>query len=32
MNGADVREILALLRAAGAEAWVGGGWGIDTYF
>ncbi|MYQ76846.1 MULTISPECIES: nucleotidyltransferase domain-containing protein [unclassified Streptomyces] len=30
MTGDDVLEILDLLRAAGAEVWVGGGWGIDA--
>jgi lincosamide nucleotidyltransferase A/C/D/E len=30
MTGEDVLEILGLLRAAGAEVWVGGGWGIDA--
>lgn len=30
MTGDDVLEILDLLRKAGAEVWVGGGWGIDA--
>ncbi|MFF7341782.1 nucleotidyltransferase domain-containing protein [Streptomyces sp. NPDC008163] len=30
MTGDDVLEILDLLREAGAEVWVGGGWGIDA--
>ncbi|WP_406262847.1 nucleotidyltransferase domain-containing protein [Actinacidiphila glaucinigra] len=30
MTGRDVVEILGLLRRAGTEVWVGGGWGIDA--
>ncbi|WP_190232789.1 nucleotidyltransferase domain-containing protein [Streptomyces avicenniae] len=30
MTGEDVREILRVLRAAGADVWIGGGWGIDA--
>ncbi|TRV75581.1 amino acid transporter [Streptomyces sp. 130] len=30
MTGDDVLEILGLLREAGAEVWIGGGWGIDA--
>lgn len=30
MTGPDVVEILHLLRSAGAEVWVGGGWGVDA--
>ncbi|MFJ7631584.1 nucleotidyltransferase domain-containing protein [Streptomyces sp. NPDC097595] len=30
MTGDDVLEILGLLREAGSEVWVGGGWGIDA--
>jgi lincosamide nucleotidyltransferase A/C/D/E len=30
MTADDVLSVLARLRAAGAEIWVGGGWGIDA--
>jgi lincosamide nucleotidyltransferase A/C/D/E len=30
MTGEDVVEVLELLEAAGVEAWVDGGWGIDA--
>jgi lincosamide nucleotidyltransferase A/C/D/E len=30
MTGDDVLAVLAVLREAGAEVWVGGGWGIDA--
>ncbi|MFF2847982.1 nucleotidyltransferase domain-containing protein [Streptomyces sp. NPDC058001] len=30
MTGDDVLAVLALLRNAGAEVWIGGGWGIDA--
>ncbi|MGC4951378.1 nucleotidyltransferase domain-containing protein [Streptomyces sp. DT224] len=30
MTGDDVLEVLDLLREAGTEVWVGGGWGIDA--
>ncbi|MFC8969210.1 nucleotidyltransferase domain-containing protein [Streptomyces sp. NPDC057094] len=30
MTGDDVLEILDVLRAAGTEVWIGGGWGIDA--
>ncbi|MCX5406467.1 amino acid transporter [Streptomyces sp. NBC_00335] len=30
MEAADVLSVLALLRRAGADVWVGGGWGIDA--
>ncbi|MEU2249358.1 amino acid transporter [Streptomyces sp. NPDC019224] len=30
MTGDDVLEILDVLRGAGAEVWIGGGWGIDA--
>lgn len=30
MHADDVLHILDLLRRAGAEVWVGGGWGIDA--
>ncbi|MFJ3091578.1 nucleotidyltransferase domain-containing protein [Streptomyces sp. NPDC086838] len=30
MTGDDVLEILDVLRKAGAEVWIGGGWGIDA--
>ncbi|MEU6381368.1 amino acid transporter [Streptomyces sp. NPDC046909] len=30
MTADDVLSVLALLRRAGAEVWVGGGWGIDA--
>lgn len=30
MTGPDVVEVLHLLRRAGAEVWVGGGWGVDA--
>lgn len=30
MAAGDVLEVLRLLRAAGAEVWIGGGWGIDA--
>ncbi|WP_428957443.1 nucleotidyltransferase domain-containing protein [Streptomyces sp. cg35] len=30
MTADDVRAVLALLRRAGADVWVGGGWGIDA--
>ncbi|MFJ2278983.1 nucleotidyltransferase domain-containing protein [Streptomyces sp. NPDC087866] len=30
MTGDDVLEILEILRGAGAEVWIGGGWGIDA--
>jgi len=30
MTGDDVLEILAVLRKAGADVWLGGGWGIDA--
>jgi hypothetical protein len=26
----DVLSVLALLRSAGVDVWVGGGWGIDA--
>ncbi|MFD8814164.1 nucleotidyltransferase domain-containing protein [Streptomyces sp. NPDC059627] len=30
MTAADVLSTLAVLRAAGADVWIGGGWGIDA--
>ncbi|MEU4896520.1 amino acid transporter [Streptomyces sp. NPDC044780] len=30
MTGDDVLEILDTLRKAGADVWIGGGWGIDA--
>ncbi|MEU6845726.1 amino acid transporter [Streptomyces sp. NPDC046716] len=30
MTADDVTSVLELLREAGAEVWVGGGWGIDA--
>ena len=30
MTGGDVLEMRDLLRQAGADVWVGGGWGIDA--
>ncbi|WOT38840.1 nucleotidyltransferase domain-containing protein [Streptomyces coeruleorubidus] len=30
MTGDDVLEILDALRRAGADVWIGGGWGIDA--
>ncbi|MEU0029090.1 amino acid transporter [Streptomyces sp. NPDC006335] len=30
MDAGDVLDVLELLRRAGAEVWVGGGWGIDA--
>ncbi|MFG2819722.1 nucleotidyltransferase domain-containing protein [Kitasatospora sp. NPDC048365] len=30
MTGDEVLEILDVLREAGAEVWIGGGWGIDA--
>ncbi|MFI5766148.1 MULTISPECIES: nucleotidyltransferase domain-containing protein [unclassified Streptomyces] len=30
MEAADVLSVLALLRRAGVDVWVGGGWGIDA--
>ncbi|MEV6487612.1 hypothetical protein AB0M20_03080 [Actinoplanes sp. NPDC051633] len=30
MTGDDVLEILDVLRKAGADIWIGGGWGIDA--
>lgn len=30
MNASAVLRILALLRAAGVDVWIGGGWGIDA--
>lgn len=30
MTAVGVLEVLALLRRAGVEVWVGGGWGIDA--
>lgn len=30
MTAGDVLEVLALLRRAGADVWIGGGWGIDA--
>jgi lincosamide nucleotidyltransferase A/C/D/E len=30
MTGADVLEILDVLRNAGTDIWIGGGWGIDA--
>ncbi|MBO1331159.1 nucleotidyltransferase domain-containing protein [Streptomyces sp. VRA16 Mangrove soil] len=30
MTADDVLDVLALLRRAGAEVWIGGGWGIDA--
>lgn len=30
MTGDDVVAVLAVLREAGVEVWVGGGWGIDA--
>ncbi|MER7977357.1 amino acid transporter [Streptomyces sp. NPDC095817] len=30
MTGDDVLEILGVLRAAGTDVWIGGGWGIDA--
>ncbi|MFJ6571872.1 nucleotidyltransferase domain-containing protein [Streptomyces sp. NPDC091292] len=30
MTGDDVLAVLALLHDAGAEVWIGGGWGIDA--
>ncbi|MEY9912726.1 lincosamide nucleotidyltransferase A/C/D/E [Catenulispora sp. MAP12-49] len=30
MTAEDVLELVALLRAAGADVWIGGGWGIDA--
>ncbi|MFE6890944.1 nucleotidyltransferase domain-containing protein [Streptomyces sp. NPDC057694] len=30
MTAEDVTSLLELLRKAGAEVWVGGGWGIDA--
>ncbi|MCX4779122.1 nucleotidyltransferase domain-containing protein [Streptomyces sp. NBC_01264] len=30
MEAAEVLSVLALLRRAGVEVWVGGGWGIDA--
>ncbi|WP_208754149.1 nucleotidyltransferase domain-containing protein [Streptomyces bauhiniae] len=30
MTSEDVLSVLALLRRAGADVWIGGGWGIDA--
>ncbi|MGW5335413.1 nucleotidyltransferase domain-containing protein [Streptomyces bauhiniae] len=30
MTSEDVLSVLALLRIAGADVWIGGGWGIDA--
>jgi lincosamide nucleotidyltransferase A/C/D/E len=30
MDAATVLRVLALLRTAGVEVWIGGGWGIDA--
>lgn len=30
MNSEDVLSLLVLLRRAGADVWIGGGWGIDA--
>ncbi|MFG3039358.1 nucleotidyltransferase domain-containing protein [Streptomyces sp. NPDC048330] len=30
MRGVDVLEIIAALRDAGSDVWIGGGWGIDA--
>ncbi|MFI0238673.1 nucleotidyltransferase domain-containing protein [Streptomyces sp. NPDC016845] len=30
MTADDVRNVLVLLREAGADIWIGGGWGIDA--
>ncbi|MCD7440611.1 amino acid transporter [Streptomyces lincolnensis] len=30
MTADDVLSVLALLRQAGADVWIGGGWGIDA--
>ena len=30
MTAADVLAVLAVLREAGAEVWIGGGWGVDA--
>jgi len=30
MDADDVLDVLALLRRAGVQVWVGGGWGIDA--
>ncbi|MFG3101225.1 nucleotidyltransferase domain-containing protein [Streptomyces sp. NPDC048182] len=30
MTAEDVLSVLALLRRAGADVWIGGGWGIDA--
>ncbi|MFE7935524.1 nucleotidyltransferase domain-containing protein [Streptomyces sp. NPDC057456] len=30
MTAEDVLSVLALLRRVGADAWIGGGWGIDA--
>lgn len=30
VTGDDVLEILDMLRTAGADVWIGGGWGIDA--
>ncbi|MFJ9037267.1 nucleotidyltransferase domain-containing protein [Streptomyces sp. NPDC102406] len=30
MTADDVRTVLALLREAGTDVWIGGGWGIDA--
>ncbi|MER8031027.1 amino acid transporter [Streptomyces bauhiniae] len=30
MTSDDVLSVLALLRRAGADVWIGGGWGIDA--
>ncbi|WP_410007823.1 nucleotidyltransferase domain-containing protein [Planotetraspora sp. A-T 1434] len=29
-EAAEVLRVLTLLRTAGCEVWVGGGWGIDA--
>jgi lincosamide nucleotidyltransferase A/C/D/E len=30
MSAEDVQAVLALLRAAAIDVWIGGGWGIDA--
>jgi lincosamide nucleotidyltransferase A/C/D/E len=30
MKADDVLSVLAILRSAGTDIWVGGGWGIDA--